>query len=183
MKTTSVSQPMNLKTLSSLIRDVPDFPKKGIIFKDITPLLKDGHALRFACDQLASHFQAQNIEQVIGIESRGFIFSPMIAYRLEAGFVPVRKKGKLPAAKTQVSYQLEYGEDSLEIHLDAVQKGTRVIIIDDLLATGGTAEAVIRLVEQLGGVVVGLAFVVELAFLKGRDRLKNYPVHSLITYS
>ena len=178
----SVNSQMNLQTLKSFIRDVPDFPKKGILFKDITPLLKDGHALRFACDQLALGFKGLKIDQVVGIESRGFIFSPVIAYHLEAGFVPVRKKGKLPAAKEVIAYSLEYGEDCLEVHQDAIQSGTQVIIVDDLLATGGTAEAVIRLVEKLGATVLGLAFLVELKFLKGRERLKNYRIHSLIQY-
>ena len=182
MKTTSVSKKDGADFFRTLIRDIPNFPKPGIIFKDITPLLKDPHAFRLACDQLGDKFSNARIDQVVGIESRGFILSPAVAYRLNAGFVPMRKKGKLPAEKTHVSYQLEYGEDSLEIHVDAVQKGTRLIIIDDLLATGGTAEAAIRLVEKLGGVVVGLAFLVELEFLKGRERLKNYPVYSLVTY-
>src|SRR3989338_11265242 len=173
---------MNLENLRQFIRDVPDFPKKGIIFKDITPLLKNGPALRFACDQLAEGFKGMKIDQVVGIESRGFIFSPVLAYHLGAGFVPVRKKGKLPAAKEAVSYSLEYGEDSLEVHLDAIKRGTQVVIVDDLLATGGTAEAVVRLVEKLGGTVLGLAFLVELEFLKGRQRLKNYRIHSLIQY-
>ncbi len=173
---------MDLAGLKALIRDVPDFPKKGIIFKDITPLLKNGPALKFACDELAKGFKGIKIDQVIGIESRGFIFSPVLAYKLEAGFVPVRKKGKLPADKETVSYSLEYGEDSLEIHRDAIKKGTQVVIVDDLLATGGTSEAVVKLVEKLGGTVLGLAFLVELIFLKGRDRLKNYQVHSLIQY-
>ena len=178
----SVKGVMDLDVLRSLIRDVPDFPKKGIIFKDITPLLKNGPALRFTCDQLAESFKGMKIDQVVGIESRGFIFSPVLAYQLGAGFVPVRKKGKLPAAKEAVSYSLEYGEDSLEVHLDAIKKGTQVVIVDDLLATGGTAEAVIHLVEKLGGTVLGLAFLIELTFLKGRERLKNYQVHSLIQY-
>ena len=178
----SPKETMSLEGLKALVRDIPDFPKKGIIFKDITPLLKNGPALRFACDRLAEHLKGLNIEQVVGIESRGFIFSPVLAYQLGAGFVPVRKKGKLPAAKEAVSYSLEYGEDSLEVHLDALKRGTRIAIVDDLLATGGTAEAVIRLVEKLGGIVTGLAFLVELTFLNGRERLKNYPVHSLIQY-
>lgn len=178
----SVKETMDLDQLKALVRDVPDFPKKGIVFKDITPLLKNGPALRFACDQLARSFKKMKIDQVVGIESRGFIFSPVLAYQLGAGFVPVRKKGKLPAAKEAVSYSLEYGEDSLEVHLDAVKTGTQVVIVDDLLATGGTAEAVVRLVEKLGGTVLGLAFLVELTFLKGRERLKNYQVHSLIQY-
>ena len=178
----SVKESMDLEGLKALVRDIPDFPKKGIVFKDITPLLKDGCALRFACDELAKSFSGIAIDQVVGIESRGFIFSPVLAYLLRAGFVPVRKKGKLPAAKQTVAYSLEYGEDALEIHRDAVKKGTRVVIVDDLLATGGTAEAVIHLVEKLGGTVLSLAFLVELTFLKGRDRLKSYPVHSLISY-
>ncbi len=172
----------DLDLLKGLIRDVPDFPKKGIIFKDITPLLKDGAALRSACDLLAESFKGITIDQVVGIESRGFIFSPLLAYQLGAGFVPVRKKGKLPAAKETISYDLEYGTDSLEVHLDAFKKGTQVIIVDDLLATGGTAEAVIRLVEKLGAQVIGLAFLIELGFLKGRERLKDYRIHSLIQY-
>ena len=183
MKTTSAAKPIDLNALRALIRDVPDFPKPGIIFKDITPLLKDHRAFRFACDQLAEKFEGLEVDQIVGIESRGFILSTAIAYRLHAGFVPVRKKGKLPAQKTRVSYQLEYGEDSLEMHVDAIQKGTRVIVVDDLLATGGTAQAAVQLVEKLGGSVLGLAFLVELAFLKGRDRFQNYPIHSLITYS
>ena len=178
----SAKEVTSVAQLRALVRDVPDFPKKGIIFKDITPLLKNGSALRFACDQLAENFRGLKIDQVVGIESRGFIFSPVLAYQLGAGFVPVRKKGKLPAAKEAVFYSLEYGQDSLEVHLDAVSVGTQVVIVDDLLATGGTAEAVIRLVEKLGGIVLGLAFLVELTFLKGRERLKNYRVHSLITY-
>jgi len=182
LKTTFAKETMDLPGLKTLIRDVPDFPKKGIIFKDITPLLKNGHALKFACDELAKGFKEIKIDQIVGIESRGFIFSPVVAYKLGAGFVPVRKKGKLPAAKEAVSYSLEYGEDSLEVHQDAIKKGTQVVIVDDLLATGGTAEAVIRLVEKLGGTVLGLTFLVELTFLKGRDRLKNYRVHSLIQY-
>ena len=179
---------MSAKTLSEqellkeFIRDVPDFPKKGIIFKDITPLLNDKMAFRSACDQLAAHFKGSKIDHVAGIESRGFIFSPLMAYQLGSGFIPIRKKGKLPAAKESISYDLEYGVDSLEIHLDALKKGAQVIIVDDLLATGGTAEAVIRLVEKLGGHVVGLAFLIELTFLKGRQRLKDHRIHSLIQY-
>ncbi|MBI1977604.1 MAG: adenine phosphoribosyltransferase [Candidatus Omnitrophica bacterium] len=178
----SADRETNLNHLKLLVRDVPDFPKKGIIFKDITPLLKDGPALRFACEELAEIFKPVKIDQIVGIESRGFIFSPIVAYLLGAGFIPVRKKGKLPAAKEAVSYNLEYGEDSLEIHQDAINRGTKVVIVDDLLATGGTAQAVIHLVERLGGTVVGLAFLVELVFLKGRERLKDYKVHSLIQY-
>jgi adenine phosphoribosyltransferase len=178
----SANETMTVERLKLFIRDIPDFPKKGIVFKDITTLLKDGRALRFACDQMAAKFQGLAVDQVVGIESRGFIFSPVLAYQMKAGFVPVRKRGKLPAAKEAITYSLEYGEDSLEIHSDAVGRGTRVIIVDDLLATGGTAEAVVKLVEKLDGVVLGLAFLVELSFLKGCDRLKNYPVHSLIQF-
>src|SRR3989338_2491339 len=148
--------------LKELIRDVPDFPKKGILFKDITPLLKDPQALRMATDLLADVFRDKKIDQVVGIESRGFILSPILAYQLGVGFVPVRKKGKLPARTESVTYDLEYGQDTLEIHQDAIEKGMRVVIVDDLLATGGTAEAVVQLVDRLGGGVVGLAFLVEL---------------------
>lgn len=169
--------------LKGLIRDVPNFPKPGVIFKDITPLLKDGKGLRIVCDQIADHFSKLQIDLVIGIESRGFIFSPMIAYKLGAGFVPVRKKGKLPSKVERVSYSLEYGDDFLEIHLDAIVKNEQVLIVDDVLATGGTAEAVRKLVEKLGGKVVGFGFVIELLFLKGRERLSNFPIHSLIQYS
>ncbi len=168
--------------LRALVRDVPNFPKPGIVFKDITPLLKDGKGLRMVCDQIADTFSKSSADLVIGIESRGFIFSPMVAYKLGTGFVPVRKKGKLPSKVERVSYSLEYGDDYLEIHLDAIVKNERVLIVDDVLATGGTAEAVVKLVEKLGGKVVGLAFVIELDFLKGRERLLKFPVHSLIRY-
>jgi len=169
--------------IRSLVRDIPDFPKKGIIFKDITPILQSAESLRMICDELTSKFKGEKIDQVVGIESRGFIFSPVIAYQLQAGFVPVRKKGKLPAPCETMSYDLEYGTDHLQIHKDAIHKGQRVIIVDDLLATGGTAEAVVKLVQKLGGVVVGLAFVIELEFLKGRSKLSDFPLYSLISYS
>ena len=169
--------------LKTLIRDVPNFPKPGIVFKDITPLLKDGKGLHMVCDKIAGVFSKSSIDLVVGIESRGFIFSPMVAYKLGAGFVPVRKKGKLPHKVERVSYSLEYGDDCLEIHLDAIVKGQKVIIVDDVLATGGTAEAVVKLVERLGGEVVGLAFVIELGFLKGRSRIARFPIHSLIQYN
>lgn len=168
--------------LKSLIRDVPDFPKAGILFKDITPLLKNGKALRMVVDELSRRFKQERITQVVGIESRGFIFSPVLAYQLGAGFVPVRKKGKLPHTVERISYSLEYGEDHLEIHQDAVSKGDRVLIADDLLATGGTAEAVMKLVQKLGAQVVGLGFLVELSFLHGRSRFSNLPLHALIQY-
>ena len=149
---------MNVTRLKSLIRDIPDFPKKGIMFKDITPLLKHPEALQFACHELAQKFKGMNIEQVVAVESRGFIFGTAVACELGAGFIPVRKPNKLPAATESITYSLEYGKDSLEVHCDAIAKGTRVIIVDDLLATGGTAEAVIRLIEKLDGIVVGVVF-------------------------
>ena len=168
--------------LGARIRDIPDFPKPGILFKDITTLLKDGPAWRFAVDSLASHYQQAGVEIVVGVESRGFIFGGAIAHQLNAGFVPVRKLGKLPGKTIEVEYELEYGRDSLAMHEDAIRPGQRVLAVDDLLATGGTMGATLRLVEQLGGRVVGVAFMIELAFLKGREKLKNYPLHSLITY-
>ena len=168
--------------LKSLIREVPDFPKPGINFYDITTLLKHPEGLRDTVDALASEFEGEKIDSVIGIEARGFIFAPALAYHLGAGFVPVRKPGKLPAECASLSYDLEYGQDTLQIHRDAVGDGHRVIIADDLLATGGTARAVVDLVEQLGGTVVGLVFVVELEFLPGREKLAGYDVRSLIKY-
>jgi len=168
--------------LKSLIREVPDFPKPGINFYDITTLLKHPEGLRNTVDALASEFEGENVDSVIGIEARGFIFAPALAYHLGAGFVPVRKPRKLPAECAEISYDLEYGQDTLQIHRDAIGDGHRVIIADDLLATGGTARAVVELVEQLGGVVVGLVFVVELEFLPGREKLAGYDVRSLIKY-
>jgi adenine phosphoribosyltransferase len=169
--------------LKRLIREVPDFPKAGINFYDITTLLKHPDGLRQTVDALASEFEGQKVDSVIGVEARGFIFAPALAYHLGAGFVPVRKPKKLPAECASISYDLEYGQDTLEIHRDAVGDGHRVIIADDLLATGGTARAVVDLVEQLGGTVVGLVFVVELEFLPGREKLAGYDVRSLIKYS
>ncbi|HJX90003.1 MAG TPA: adenine phosphoribosyltransferase [Pyrinomonadaceae bacterium] len=169
--------------LKRLIREVPDFPKAGINFYDITTLLKHPDGLRQTVDALASEFEGQKVDSVIGVEARGFIFAPALAYHLGAGFVPVRKPKKLPADCASISYDLEYGQDTLEIHRDAVGDGHRVIIADDLLATGGTARAVVDLVEQLGGTVVGLVFVVELEFLPGREKLAGYDVRSLIKYS
>jgi adenine phosphoribosyltransferase len=168
--------------LKRLIREVPDFPKPGINFYDITTLLKHPDGLRQTVDALASEFEGQKIDSVIGVEARGFIFAPALAYHLHAGFVPVRKPKKLPAECASISYDLEYGQDTLQIHRDAVGDGHRVIIADDLLATGGTARAVVDLVEQLGGTVVGLVFVVELEFLPGRQKLAGYDVRSLIKY-
>jgi len=168
--------------LKSLIREVPDFPKPGINFYDITTLLKHPDGLRQTVDALAEQFKGSGADTVIGVEARGFIFAPAMAYQLGAGFVPARKPGKLPSECASVSYDLEYGQDALQIHRDAVGSGHRVIIADDLLATGGTARAVVDLVEQLGGEVVGLAFVVELEFLPGRQKLEGYDVRSLIKY-
>jgi adenine phosphoribosyltransferase len=171
-----------MQKFKQLIRNVPDFPKKGILFYDITTLLRDAAALREVLDLLASRYQKQPIDLVLGVESRGFIFAPTLAYQLGAGFVPVRKPGKLPAETLKVTYDLEYGKDTLEVHKDAIQKGQRVLVVDDLLATGGTGVAAIQLIEQLGGKVVGLAFLVELEFLNGRKRLNGYDVYSLLRY-
>jgi adenine phosphoribosyltransferase len=168
--------------LKKLIREVPDFPKPGILFYDITTLLKDGPGFRAVIDALKEHYQGSGVDTVIGIEARGFIFAPALAYALGAGFVPVRKPRKLPSDRVSVSYQLEYGTDSLEIHKDAIANGHSVLIVDDLLATGGTAEAVTRLVEQVGGRVAGAGFVIELSFLNGRRKLEGYDVFSLIKY-
>ncbi len=168
--------------LKKLIREVPDFPKPGINFYDITTLLKDPRGFKRTVDALAAQFDGTDVETVVGIEARGFIFAPALAYQMGAGFVPVRKPRKLPAERASVSYDLEYGQDTLEIHRDAISEGQRVIIADDLLATGGTAKAVVDLVEKLGGKVEGLAFVVELEFLSGRKKLEGYEVRSLIKY-
>jgi adenine phosphoribosyltransferase len=168
--------------LKKLIREVPDFPKAGINFYDITTLLKHPDGLRQTVDALAAEYEGEKVDTVIGVEARGFIFAPALAYHLGAGFVPVRKPKKLPAECASISYDLEYGQDTLEIHRDAVGNGHRVIIADDLLATGGTAKAVCDLVEGLGGTVVGLVFVVELEFLPGRQKLDGYDVRSLIKY-
>src|ERR1700682_271586 len=168
--------------LKKLIREVPDFPKAGINFYDITTLLKHPEGLRRTVDALAEQFAGEKVDAVIGVEARGFIFAPALAYHLGTGFVPVRKPNKLPAACASISYDLEYGQDTLEIHRDAVGDGHRVIIADDLLATGGTAKAVCNLVEGLGGRVGGVGFVVELEFLPGREKLEGYDVRSLIKY-
>jgi len=168
--------------LKKLIREVPDFPKKGILFYDITTLLKDKTGLATLIDKLSEHYISQDIDLVLGMEARGFIFAPALAYRLNAGFVPVRKPGKLPAECVKFDYTLEYGTNTLEVHKDSIQKGQRVLIVDDLLATGGTAEATAKLAESLGAKIAGLGFVVELTFLHGRDKLKNYDVMSLLRY-
>ena len=173
---------MNADQLKHLIREVPDFPKKGILFYDITTLLKDKTGFATLIDKFSEHYIAQDVDLVLGMEARGFIFAPALAYRLNAGFVPARKPGKLPAETVKYDYALEYGTNSLEIHKDAIQKGQRVLIVDDLLATGGTAEATANLAASLGAEIVGLGFVVELEFLKGREKLRGYEVMSLLRY-
>src|SRR5271170_1939971 len=173
---------MNADHLKKLIREIPDFPKPGILFYDITTLLKDKTGFATLIDKLAEHYISQDVDLVLGMEARGFIFAPTLAYRLNAGFVPVRKPGKLPAATTKYDYALEYGTNTLEIHKDAIKKGERVIIVDALLATGGRGEATTKLAESLGAKVEGLGFVVELDFLKGRDKLAQYDVFSLLHY-
>jgi adenine phosphoribosyltransferase len=169
--------------LKAYIRDIPDFPKPGIVFKDITPLLKDAQAFAATIDQLASSFKHADVDAVLGAEARGFIVGAALAYKLGVGFLPVRKPGKLPFQRRQASYSLEYGKDSLEVHIDAISKGQRILLVDDLLATGGTMEACCRLVEELGGIVVGCAFIVELAFLNGRQKLAKHAVNSLVSYA
>jgi adenine phosphoribosyltransferase len=168
--------------LTKIIRDVPDFPQKGIIFKDITTLLKDTEAFKQTIDLMVEKYRGKGIDKIVGIESRGFIFGGAVAYLLGCGFVPARKPGKLPAEKISESYTLEYGSNSLELHTDAIEPGEKVVIIDDLLATGGTAAAVAKLVERLKGEVVGIEFLIELEFLKGIEKIKDYPVHSYIRY-
>ncbi len=168
--------------LKSLVRTVPDFPKPGILFYDITTLLKDRRGLAALIDGLAAHYLAEDVDLVLGVEARGFIFGPALAYRLNAGFVPVRKPKKLPAEVVRASYDLEYGSDTLELHKDAIEPGQRVLLVDYLLATGGTMQATLQLVEQLGGKIAGLAFAVELDFLKGRDRFPGQEVFSLLHY-
>ena len=168
--------------LKKLIREVPDFPKKGILFYDISTLLKDRTGYATLIDALAEHYMDAKPDLILGMEARGFIFAPALAYRLNAGFVPVRKPGKLPAATAKVSYDLEYGSSTLEVHQDAIRKGQRVLIVDDLLATGGTAAATAQLAQSLGAEIAGLGFVVELDFLKGREKLANYDVFSLLHY-
>ncbi len=171
-----------MSDLKSLIREVPDFPKPGINFYDITTLLKNPAGFREVIDRLVERHREAPVDLVVGIEARGFIFAPAVAYALGAGFVPVRKPNKLPAETARIEYALEYGTDALEMHKDAIFPGARVLIVDDVLATGGTAAAVAQLVENLGGVVAGLSFVVELNFLKGRERLAGREVYSLLQY-
>ena len=178
----SAKPAVNCEPLKKLIREVPDFPKQGILFYDITTLLKDKLGFATLIDALSEHYLQHKVDLVLGIEARGFIFGPALAYRLNAGFVPVRKPGKLPAAITRVEYELEYGSNALEIHKDAIQQGQRIIIVDDLLATGGTAQATAKVAASLGAEIAGLAFVVELDFLKGREKLREYSVFSLLHY-
>lgn len=175
----STSEPMHLE---DWIRDIPDFPQGGILFKDITPLLQDGAAFHTAMERMAAHYAGAGIEVVVGVESRGFIFGSTLAYMLNCGFVPVRKFGKLPYSTVSVEYALEYGTNVVEMHTDAIRPGQRVLIVDDLLATGGTVSAAMELVEKLGGHIAGIAFLVELTFLKGREQLKGHDVFALIKY-
>lgn len=173
---------MNLERIKSLVRDVPDFPKPGIVFKDITPLLADEIAFSTVIDLIVVHFGRGNVDKVVGIEARGFILASPVAYHFRAGFVPVRKKGKLPWETASAQYELEYGTETLQIHTDALQPGERVLIVDDVLATGGTAAATAGLVQGLGANVVGLAFLIELGFLNGRAKLADQELFSLLTY-
>ncbi len=168
--------------LQDTIREVPDFPKKGILFYDITTLAKDPPAFRQAIDQLAEHYRDRPVDLVVSVEARGFIFGAALAYKLGAGFVPVRKPGKLPAEKVRVEYALEYGTDAMEIHKDAIAPGQRVLVFDDVLATGGTIAAAIDLVKRLGGAVIGTAFLIDLTFLNGKQKIGDYQVFSLIQY-
>jgi adenine phosphoribosyltransferase len=171
-----------MEDLKRFIREVPDWPKPGILFYDITTLLKDPLALRMTVDRFVWLFAQQQVDKVVGMESRGFMFGPIVAYDLNAGFVPVRKPGKLPAPTVEQSYELEYGTDRLQVHRDAIEPGERVLVVDDLVATGGTARATAELIQQLGGEVVGMGFIIELTFLQPRDRLTEYRLESLIQY-
>ena len=169
------------RRLTAMIRDVPDFPQPGILFKDIAPILQNPDGLREAIDAMAAPFRAAEIDVIVGLESRGFLFGAPIAYNMGLGFVIVRKPGKLPAEKLSIEYELEYGSNVLEIHRDAITPGQRCLVVDDLLATGGTARAAVSLVEQLGGKVIGLSFLIELGFLHGRDRLQGHDIHTVIS--
>ena len=168
--------------LTAFIRDVPDFPKPGIVFKDIAPLIADRTAFRVAIEQLACPYRAAPVDLVVGIEARGFIFGAALALELGAGFVPIRKPGKLPSATISAEYELEYGTDSMEIHTDAIAEGQKIALVDDLLATGGTMAAACQLVSALKGEIAGLSFVIELTFLHGREKLGDWPIHALIRY-
>jgi len=173
---------VDIEQVKALIRDIPDFPKEGVVFKDITPLLADELAFSTVIDLIVVHFGRGNVDKVVGIEARGFILASPVAYHFGAGFVPVRKAGKLPWQTEAAEYELEYGTASLEIHRDAVAAGERVLIVDDVLATGGTARATAKLVEQIGGKVVGISCLIELGFLHGRDKLQGYDLFTLISY-
>jgi adenine phosphoribosyltransferase len=168
--------------LADHIRDIPDFPKPGILFKDITTLLKDGKAFKAAVDTIVKKYKGKKIDKVVAVEARGFIFGGAVACKLGCGIVPVRKKGKLPWKTTSVTYDLEYGQDTLEMHIDAIEQGERVLVIDDLLATGGTTKAVVELLTQKKAKIAGIAFLIELQFLKGKEKLGTYPVFSIIKY-
>jgi len=171
-----------MEELKKRIRNIPDFPKKGIVFRDITTLLKDGRAFRKAVDALYERYREHQVDLVVGTEARGFLLAAPLAYRLGAGVVPVRKPGKLPSETLHLEYQLEYGSDALEIHRDAIEPGQKILVVDDLLATGGTIEATCRMVEQLGGQIVAVAFLIELDFLQGRKKLGDREVFSLVHY-
>ncbi|MCH8150378.1 MAG: adenine phosphoribosyltransferase [Planctomycetes bacterium] len=179
---TELDQEIKITKLRELIRDVRGFPKSGVVFKDITPLLKSPAGLSLAVEYMTQPFRSLKVDLVVGAESRGFIFGTAVARNLSAGFVPIRKPGKLPAPVLSEPYELEYGTDCMEIHEDAISRRARVLLIDDLLATGGTMAACCRLVEKLGGEIVGCAFLIELAFLNGRTKLGEYPIHSILTY-
>jgi len=181
MDTTDTSE-VRIVKLRELIRDIPDFPKPGIIYKDITPLLRCPAGLSLAVEYLTQPFRHSRIDVVAGAESRGFIFGTAVARNLSSGFVPIRKPGKLPHNTRSQSYDLEYGTDQLEVHEDAIKTGVRVLMVDDLLATGGTMEACCQLIESLGGEIIGIAFLIELAFLGGRRKLSKYPIHSILSY-
>ena len=172
-----------MDNIESLIRDIPDFPKKGIVFKDITPLLKDHDGLKFTVDSISNHYKNKSIDLVVGAEARGFIFGPAVALNLNAGFIPIRKPGKLPYDTKEITYDLEYGTDTLQVHNDAIDNNQNVLMIDDLLATGGTMLACCKLVESLGGNIVGCAFLVELCFLNGKELLNKYDQFSIIKYT
>lgn len=168
--------------LKQKIRSIPDFPKKGVVFRDITTLLGDAEAFKYSVDRMVEYWRGKKIDAVLGAEARGFIFGGVIAYKLDVGFIPVRKPGKLPYKTCQASYDLEYGKNILQIHIDAIKKGDKILIVDDLVATGGTAKAKVELVEKMGGEVVGLCFLIELEFLNPRKILKDYDIFSLIKY-
>ncbi|MFA4992613.1 MAG: adenine phosphoribosyltransferase [Candidatus Omnitrophota bacterium] len=168
--------------LEKSIRSIPDFPKAGILFRDVTTLIQDKAAFKKSIDLLAKKYKGKKIDKIVGVEARGFIFGAAVAHKIGAGFVPVRKKGKLPYKTISTTYELEYGTDTLEIHKDAISNNEKVLIIDDLLATGGTVKAVVDLIKQLHGKIVGIGFVIELVDLHGRDKLKNYPVYSLVKF-